>query len=207
MGFPFNGCRTFYPCPFLRGLLADAHECKDSRKPEEQGGSPCGEKGRENPCFSNGEKDVESDPIGKANHHTDADAEGDAPGSACLQGEWNTDEDHDQVEKGEGEFRVERHEITGGVITGSLDLLDVGLELGIAHFIGVPDGFLEGFPFFFQGELHLLERGNLERGILSEGPQGALIKNTVPVDPSNLTGVDTPGASELIIEFIKREAL
>ena len=78
-------------------LLSDAHQGEDASQTEENRRDPGGKEGRQDSWFSEGEEEIKSDPIGKSNHHADSDAQSDSPWPACLEGERDTDQDHDQI--------------------------------------------------------------------------------------------------------------
>ena len=127
-------------------LLSDTHQSKDSSEGEEQCSYPGREERREDSCFSEGEKDIEEDAIGEPDHHTDPYVQGDPPGPTGLEGERNSDEDHDQVQERVREFGIKIDKISGCIVTCGLDLLDIGSEFCITHFHRLTFNVLEGFP-------------------------------------------------------------
>ena len=96
------GLRDFWvfnamPYALCWSLLSDAHQGENSRQTEEKGRSPAWEKGGEHPRFSEGDKNIKDNSVGKANHHTNPDAHGYSPGPTGFQSKGNADQDHDQV--------------------------------------------------------------------------------------------------------------
>jgi hypothetical protein len=72
-------------------LLSDAHQGENSGQTKENGRDPTGEKGGENPRFSEGYKNVKDDPIDKTKHHTNPNAQSHSPRPTGFQGEGDAD--------------------------------------------------------------------------------------------------------------------
>jgi hypothetical protein len=113
--------------------LSHTHQGKDSGEAEEQCGYPRREERREDPRFSEGEKDVEENPVGETNHYTDPDVQGNPPGSTGLEGKRNADKDHDQIQNGVREFGIKIDKISSCIVACGLDPLDIGSEFRITH--------------------------------------------------------------------------
>ena len=89
-----------------------------------------------------------------------------------MQGEGDSDKDHDHAGERVGQFRIKLNYISGGVIATHLDLPNITPKIIVTHLLGIFSLFLKDIGRFGNGDHLFLKSGGSDGSPFMKIPDG-----------------------------------